>query len=344
MAWFGRKKDGRAGAQDAAIADFWSWWQESSGRVAAAVGDGTVEELADEIGQRVTAIDKGLAWEVGQGVASQHLLTVTAEGDAARRKLARRWLRAAPPADGTWSYSDVRQAGNLGNTLRVGDVELREGDVRFVARRQGTGLDVVLHHPAFADMSKEVRAQVTFLCLDECLGEDGVELWVNGVNHSVEDLPDSQPLVQLRGIVEELADDVAPDGQMGWSVAQGQGPRGPVLVTCLSRLSPVQAPEHDQHVAVTVPYADRTAEGWPGPGSLEALRDLESHLEEAAEGAGQVVAVESAAGVRVMHFYVDSTTPAAEQIRAATSGWDQGKVVVTVEDDPAWEGVSRFRQ
>ena len=54
--------------------------------------------------------------------------------------------------------------------------------------------------------------------------------------------------------------------------------------------------------------------------------------------------VESAAGVRVMHFYVDSTTPAAEQIRAATSGWDQGKVVVTVEDDPAWEGVSRFRQ
>ena len=66
-------------------------------------------------------------------------------------------------------------------------------------------------------------------------------------------------------------------------------------------------------------------------------------LVERLEGNGECVGAESCDGRRLLHFYVDSTTPAHEQLRVAASGWDQGEVTVTVTDDPGWRKVQHLR-
>ena len=83
--------------------------------------------------------------------------------------------------------------------------------------------------------------------------------------------------------------------------------------------------------------------GLPGSDSLPRLRDLEDHLVERVEGSGECVAAESCDGVRLLHFYVDSSTPACEQLRVAAAGWDQGPVTVEVSDDPGWRSVAHLR-
>jgi hypothetical protein len=45
----------------------------------------------------------------------------------------------------------------------------------------------------------------------------------------------------------------------------------------------------------------------------------------------------------VLHCYVDGTTPAAEQLRAAVGGWQQGRVRVDATADPGWDRVRHLR-
>jgi hypothetical protein len=47
--------------------------------------------------------------------------------------------------------------------------------------------------------------------------------------------------------------------------------------------------------------------------------------------------------MRVLHIYVDSSTPAVEQMRAAVNAWDQGRIRVQVTSDPGWHHVAHLR-
>ncbi|MGC3994466.1 MAG: DUF695 domain-containing protein [Propionicimonas sp.] len=345
MGWFSRRRSGSRSSADAraAVAEFWEWWSGAAFGIAAAIPAGTVERYVEVMTHHVHAIDPGLAWEFGPGTSSEHRLTVTAEGDPSLRRVARRWLRAAPPPDRTWSFHDMRQPSALDSVLRVGDAELMIGDVRVAATRRGSGLDVEVHHPLFARLPEQVQTQIAFLSLDTALGEEAVELWIGSIDRMSHEPSGSRPLADLPAKLAEVIADATVDGEMGWTLQRGNGPRGPVLVSRLNRLSPVQAPDHDEHVAVVVPFRDVTEDGWPGTGSLDALRDFEDHLGRILRGSGQLVAVETSGGVRTLHYYVDSTTPAAGQVKAAVVGWDQGVVTVKSQSDPAWKAVAAFR-
>lgn len=176
------------------------------------------------------------------------------------------------------------------------------------------------------------------------LGEEAVELWIGTIDPAVAAPHGSRPLAELPRLVAETVAEAMPNGEMGWSMLRADGPRGPVLVMCLNRLAPVQAPHHDEHVAVRVPFLDVTPDGWPGPGSLDRLRAFEDHLAELVRESGQLVAVETSGGVRTLHFYVDSTTPASAQLQVGTAGWDQGSITVSALNDPSWDAVKSFRE
>jgi hypothetical protein len=92
-----------------------------------------------------------------------------------------------------------------------------------------------------------------------------------------------------------------------------------------------------------VPFNDPTEQGLPGDGSLVPLREFEDHLNARLGDSGRIVAHETHGGVRLMHVYVDGSTPAVEQLRPAITGWDQGKVSLTTEPDPGWVHVQHLR-
>lgn len=333
--------------QAEAIADFWRWWGDEGAALAvASITAGAHDRFVREISPRVRRIEKDLAWELAEGQLAEHLLVVSAEGNTTLRPVARRWLRAAPPGDGTWEYADSRQPVlDLNEVqLEVGGAAVALGEVVVAMQRDGARVDVVAHHPSFVDLSEEVRTQITFLALDAALGEDDVETWVGQVTTTPIEPLDPVPLAGLRAAVRDLREDYTTEtGEPAWVLLKGEGPGGPVMASAQVPLISVAAPHLDTHVAVMVPYSDVTEEGFPGPGSLDALRALEDHLADRLGDSARIVAHQSHGGLRVLHVYVDSTTPAVEQLTAAVSGWDQGPVEVSATTDPGWQHVEHLR-
>lgn len=341
MGLFGNRK--REPSDGVGIDGFWRWWDGAAEELAEAVPAGRLAEHVDAVSKRVAAIHPELAWEFGQGIHSEHQLTVTAGGDPTLRRIARRWMRSAPPSDQTWSYYDMRLPSSLDAVLRIGDAEVAFSDVRVVAEQRATGLDVTVHHPVFASVPAEVRGQIAFLSLDTALGEEATELWLGEIDWSVGDPAGSRPLAELPEMLAPVTQEYAPDGKMGWLLAEARTPLGPMLVRCLNRLSPVQAPDLDQHVAITAEFRAATSAGMPGPGDENDLANLERSLDAVLEGVGQVVAVQTGGGSRTFHCYVDSTTSGADELKKAARSSAGARVRVHARLDPSWEAVKPFR-
>jgi Family of unknown function (DUF695) len=339
-----------AALQRAAIDAFWTWWSAEGQTLAGASVEsgGSTEALVAAMAQRVRAIDDDLAWELSPGSTSRHVLTVTAAGVPELRAVARRWRMSAPPADHEWAYADLRLpwSGDVAELkLRVGDREYPVGEASVDAYVRGLAVDVSVHHPQFADLDERARNTVALLLLDQVLGEEDVETWVGQVGSSPVPSLDPVPLAGLRSVIRELrAQHTDDSGAPAYVLLQGEGPTGsPVLVMARLPLRPATAPHLDTYVGLAVPFADRTPEGLPGPASLERLRALEDDLAERLGDSGEIVAVQTHEGMRLLHVYVDGSTPAAEQLRTAALGWDQGAVRVESHHDPAWSEVRHLR-
>lgn len=344
-----RRDHERDGQHDpaAARAQFWDWWAgEGSALVAQALADRDPQRVVEPLSAAVQAIDPGLAWELGPGQVAEHVLVVSPAGDPALRPSARRWLREAPAPDTVWEYADSRQPdpGVDQVVLEAEGTTIRFADARASARRSGHHLDVTIHHPAFPDLGEQAAHHLAALMLDSALGEADVELWVGEISAATLPLLEGFPLSGLRAPVRDLRDDSTDDDDNPqWAMMQGETAEGAVMAIAQIPLSPLTAPDLDLHIAVLVPYADQTEQGLPGPNSLPALRDLEEHVAQLLGASGRIVAHQSHHGLRVLHLYADSTTPAVDQVRAAVSGWDQGEVVVSETDDPTWASVSYLR-
>jgi hypothetical protein len=344
----GRTAARTTATQAQAIGDFWSWWRDTgSAAMAASIAHGEPTRMVDELSRRVAAIDPDLAWETAPGLTKAHTLTVTSEGNGELRAVARRWLRAAPEADPAWDFSDTRQpAANLaGASLTMAGRKIDVDSARVSAHVNGFEADVTLYHPAFDDLPAEARTRVTYILLDWALGEVAVETWIGAITPAAVEPLDAFPLTGLGTVVDELARrSVDADGEPVWVPLRGQAADGkPVLAAGQVPLKAVVAPELDTHVRLRVPYSDRSESGLPGPESLAQLRALEDHVTARLEGSGRVVGQVTHDGVRVLHVYVDSGTPAVEQVRAAVGVWTQGEVELQSERDPDWLAVAYLR-
>ena len=330
------------------VAEFWAWWQ-AEGRDAAersTTDRATATDFADTMSQRVAAVAP-LAWELGAGELSRHVLVLTADGDPELRAAARRLVLAAPPADETWSYVDTRPPVTDLDGVVLGSAdagEVRLADVVVGARMQGRAVDVTVHHPAFADLSPEVRTQVTYLALDAALGEVDTELWIGEITPSTVPPLDGFGLAALRALVQDLRGaGTDADGNPGWVLLQGETPLGPLVAAARSPLHPLTAPHLDTHVAVVLPYAHATESGLPAEGSLEPLRELEESLVRELGTSGAVVAHQSTGGVRTLHVYVDSTADPVPTVRQVARTWAQGRATVQAMRDPGWHAVAHLR-
>ena len=327
--------------------EFWAWWSgEGAAACAAAIADGTLEGLVDELNERVHAMAPELVWELGPGDLAEHRLVVSPEGDPDVRATARRWLVAAPARDETWEYADARLASldPASGSMTVGDAQVDFAAVRIGAERVGNHVDVAVHHPLLRDLPEQARGAVVFIALDHTLGETDCETWVGNVEVALDEPAGAVGLDGLRALVAQVRDDAVDEsGQPVWVLLQGEQDGAPLMAAAQVPLAPSWAPQLDAHLAVEVPFDDATPDGLPADAALDALRALEDHLGELLGDAGRLVAHETGLGRRVLHFYVDSTRPGAGVVEAAVRGWPQGRVEVVRTPDPAWQRVRHLR-
>src|SRR5579863_1119165 len=92
------------------ILAFWAWWDGARPAIEAALDAKQLpSHIVDAMGMQTSAVDPGLAWELGPGIGTRYQVCLTAEGDIERRALTEAWRRAAP-SDANWEYYAARHA------------------------------------------------------------------------------------------------------------------------------------------------------------------------------------------------------------------------------------------
>ncbi|GAA3123389.1 hypothetical protein GCM10010466_12850 [Planomonospora alba] len=346
MRLFGRK--GGSGEEPAdGTAEFWSWWAGARPELDAMVAAGEADRLAEWIAPAVQVVHPSLVWEIAPGRDADQALVVTAAGDPELRPLAHRWAAAAPPADTLWEFHPSRQPNPhaMDISIDVGGHGFRLDELVLGLRvpHGGPRLDVVAHHPLFGLLDSDTRTEATLLALDWLLGEDDVARWVGDVSASQVPPIDAVPAVHLPGVVADLASDFRHEQ---WALLEGETATGARLIaTARYPLRPVDHPLFDQHIAITLPYRHRDADGLPVGPSLEALRDFEERLAgriSRLHGSAVLAVHTSAEGQRVLHVYADPAGDAAVHAEELVVSWEEGRPRVDVASDPGWIAVSPF--
>jgi hypothetical protein len=315
---------------DDRLARFWAWWATARDGIAADIPAGRVAQRAGEISNAVTAIDKRLAWELGKGKTATHMLVVSPEGSAEVRPIAIAWHRSAPPPDATWEYHPSRQPGEPA-TLQVAGATVQLADMRAVTSWDETRelLSVRLWHPAFDPLPENVRGQISFLFLDNLLGEDDVERWIGAI--------EMDPSAQAGRTPAELVAEVRRQAESAtgdqWALLQTTDDAGgPVIIRLHSSVKRIDYPFAANHLEATMDSHLDDPDRARGKAASDAAEELGADL----KGAAILCAHVTDRRRRVIHFACED---GQRSLELATFWADRHRDLnakVRVEPDPTW--------
>jgi len=331
----------------AAGADFWAWWPGVAGYAARALDDGDAAALRtyeQALRDHVAALDPALTAGFVPGRFARHGLVVSAAGRADLRCLTQRWREAGPGDDLEWEYHPARPPApeQFDQTLEVSGfridlaatvVEARTDDLRC-------RVDVGVFNAGLTVLPEADRERLALQAMQWALGEDDVERWLGEVVVLEARPLDPVPAPLLCALTEQFAQRWT-GGR--WAMLEGTHGRSRLVATVRQPLHRVDHPLFDQHLAVRLPYADRTLEGLPAEGASGDLQAFEDALVAQLGSAAVLVAHETSSGERVLHLYDDSTRSVAAPVRAMLGGYLPGGATVDVDRDPAWRLVEHLR-
>jgi hypothetical protein len=238
-----------------------------------------------------------------------------------------------------WEYHPARQASrnSLANVLEFGAHKLNLRELAFDLHVDNDRqlVDTVVFHPLFAEMPPEARNQVGFLALDWALGEDGVTRWISGFQTST-----ARPAAGLPadGLVETAEALASRASKPRWALLRGERDGVVVLASLAIPAKWIDHPLMDEHIMVTLSFADQTSAGLPTPACSDQLRELEDEVAELLPPHARLVAHETTQGVRRLHLYADSDDRAlAELVRTAVSEWPDATVDASL--DAGWRAI-----
>lgn len=164
--------------------------------------------LGEETSAKVDELLPGLAWVFGPGAEGKgHSLTLTGEGIIHRQLLTLHWLARAPAIDG-WTFYAARQPGPIkGHVMEIFGLKFdpKEIWVTPTIDPEHKNIDITVWHPAWEQLEPGRQSTVTFLFLDEALGEYGTDWWIGHIEYGKDKLAGSFPLDELADYVEKTA-------------------------------------------------------------------------------------------------------------------------------------------
>lgn len=190
------------------VAAFWCWFQEVAPRHYTAIEAKQSITLGDEVSAKIDELLPGFCWVYGPGAKNiGHSFTLTGEGNIHRQLLALEWLARAPQIEG-WSFYAARQPGAAGGySIEMDGLSFNDAGIWIApsVNTEDETIDITVWHPAWPDVDERKRTNITFLFLDEALGEYGTEWWIGRIEYGNEKLAQSFPLSELGSYVQTLA-------------------------------------------------------------------------------------------------------------------------------------------
>jgi hypothetical protein len=212
MKWFRRKESAPPAAErpdPAALAErFWGTWYEILPEVAAALGDREPQRVENQLCDLVADLHPDLHFALERGQRAIYALVVSGQEDPRLRPYTDAWRAAAPAEDAIWEYHDsvppVPDPTLV--TVNLGAHRIPLADVRVVAQVDGDVVDVAVYHPAMAELDDAARSAMTYLPLDAALGERLAAERLRRVETAEREPADTIGLLELRALVEGLAE------------------------------------------------------------------------------------------------------------------------------------------
>lgn len=196
---------------------FWEWFQDVAPAFYSAIEDKKCDSLTDETSAKVEALFPGFAWVYGPGEdGNGHSLTISGEGVECQQLLALQWLKLAPHIDG-WTFYASRQPGTIkGGVIKVGGLKFDAKEIWLtpVINEEDERIELTVWHPKWPELETKQQWTVTFLFLDEVLGEYGTQSQLGEIRLENDRLADSFPLDELADYVADTA------SRLGWKKFQ----------------------------------------------------------------------------------------------------------------------------
>jgi hypothetical protein len=184
------------------IAVFWQWFVDHREELHDLSPDNP--SLITEVGDRLRTIDQGLVFECTMNEGRAVEFVVSADGNVELFPIVMKTVNAAPPIDG-WSIQGFRQPGKPDVSIEMGGVTLRAEDLSFLAERDGARVGLTIFVPELTPENHDHLARMTFILLDNSLGEFLVETGVGFIQLAPgETAPEeAQPFVEVLSFVAE---------------------------------------------------------------------------------------------------------------------------------------------
>lgn len=154
---------------------FWKWFSENSEKFYQAIESGSFDQYTSEFSTKINEILPGVAWVFGPGDDDEgHSLTLSPEGDPYQDFVVTHIVKNAPLLEG-WTFYSSRQASptfaGMSMDIAGEKVTAKEIWVSPTVDEAQEKIDVVCWAPVFEQLEDGPRGQITFLWLDEALGE-----------------------------------------------------------------------------------------------------------------------------------------------------------------------------
>ena len=193
---------------------FWDWFSKRCDAFYQAIEDQNFDPYTQEVTQKMEELLPELAWVFGPGDNNEgHSFTISPEGDPYKAFLCTYLVKMAPVLKG-WTFYDSRQASPTFEGMRMEIVgqsvtaqQIWVAPSVDIDREQ---IDLVCWNPIFSELPEHDRGQITFLWLDEALGEFTVENRLGAIDINDSALTESMPLTELPSFIEGT------EAKQGW--------------------------------------------------------------------------------------------------------------------------------
>jgi hypothetical protein len=187
---------------------FWQGWYDLLPEVSGALGDREPQRVENQLCDLVAGVHPELHFSLERGQRAIYALVVSGQEDPRLRAYTDAWRAAAPAEDAIWEYHDsvppVPDPTLV--TVNLGAHRIPLADVRVVARVDGDLVDVAVYHPKMAALDDAARDAMTYLPLDAALGERLAAEHLRRVETADTEPVDTIGLMELRTLVEGLAE------------------------------------------------------------------------------------------------------------------------------------------
>ena len=185
-----------------AVTKFWTWFAQNAETLRA---DKDLQHVMESVSGELAKVAPGVFAEIGAD-GNARTLVLSVNGKQALFATVEQ-LVALRPSVPQWTIVGFRQRAKPGSPalqIKLGDVTIDPGAVRFVSTRNGAKLDLEVFLPGA--MTDQQRGEIGFVMLDHTVGEYDMETKIGGIEFApIEKAPaTATPLRELPAQVDAL--------------------------------------------------------------------------------------------------------------------------------------------